>query len=257
MSIYKETYMVAAGMATAAAFMIRSPWAFYTASAIGTMISDPEGMEESAKKWRTSDRGGDTTELDELDTQLTNLRTQLQDQGKWEGEAFEAFDAVHKSYKQSLVNLKEIRNDTGDGVESTAGFYKVGAYICSTIAISMMALGIYKLVAKANPVTAATAEVADAAQGRITLAAVKQVVRKQAMVAGGLTFAMYSAVQASEAAGKVFPTLKAIPNEMTAMTSGKGTPFTQDGLTYDEDAGALMPKMDKSMNPYGGGSFET
>ncbi|MCK2221289.1 WXG100 family type VII secretion target [Actinomadura sp. ATCC 31491] len=257
MSVYKEFSMAAAFTATAAAFMIRSPWAFYVATGIGTMISDPEGMEESAKQWRTSDRGGLTDELDELDTQLAGLRTQLQEKGTWEGESFKAFDAVHTSYKDSLKQLKEVRNSTGDGVESTAGFYKVSVYACNAIALGMMAFGIWKLVSKANPVTAAVAEGSDPVVGRTFLTAAKQVLRKQVMVAGGLTFALYSAVQASEMSGKIFPSLKAIPTEMSSLQSGKGMPFTQDGMTYDENAGSLMPKMDESANPYGGGSFGT
>ncbi|MFG1941934.1 WXG100 family type VII secretion target [Nonomuraea sp. NPDC048826] len=247
MSFFKEVYWTAAGTATAAAFMIGQPWAFYVASGIGTMISDPEGMTESAQHWRTADRNGATTELDDLTTQLASLKTQLKDQGTWEGEAFTAFDEIHTSYTESVKQLKEIRNATGDAVDSSATFYKWGAVFCQTIALGMMALGIAKMIAKASPVSAVIAEGVAATFGKITLTAVKQVLWKQRWVAGGLGIALYTAVNMSEAAGKVFPTLKAIPTEMSMMEGGKLKPFMNDGMTYDENTGALLPKVDDSL----------
>ncbi|MEU6729012.1 WXG100 family type VII secretion target [Nonomuraea wenchangensis] len=258
MSIYKEISMAAAGTATASAFFIGQPWAFYVASAIGTLVSDPEGMETAAKNWRTSDHNGEVEELDKLDTELTNLKTQLQNDGTWEGDAFESFETVHTNYKNSLKQLKEVRNATGDGVNSTAGFYKVCTYLCSAIATAMAGLAVYKVASKASPLTAAFSEGVAAAFGKITLTAIKKVLGKQIMVAGGLTFALYTAIQTSEMAGKVFPTLKAIPTEMSLMQNGGGSPFTQDGLQYNEDAGALMPKMDEATaKKYGGGGLPT
>ncbi|MEZ7129209.1 WXG100 family type VII secretion target [Nonomuraea sp. AD125B] len=249
MSVYKEVSMAAAGTATASAFFIGQPWAFYVASAIGTLVSDPEGMETAANNWRTSDHHAEglVTELKSLDEQLTELKTTLQNDGTWEGEAFKSFETVHTSYKDSLKQLKEVRNATGDGVSSTAGFYKVCTYVCSAIAAAMAGLAIYKVASKASPLTAAFSEGVAAAFGKITLTAIKKVLGKQILVAGGLTWALYSAIQASEMAGKVFPSLKAIPTEMSTMQNGGGSPFTQDGLEYNEDAGSLMPKMDKSM----------
>ncbi|MEV5554299.1 hypothetical protein AB0L44_11615 [Nonomuraea wenchangensis] len=254
MSIYKEMSMAAAATALGSAFFIAQPWAFYVASAIGTLVSDPEGMENAAKNWRTSDHRGEVEELDKLDAELVNLKTQLQDDGTWEGEAFKSFETVHASYKDSLKQLKEVRNATGDGVDSTAGFYKVCTYVCCTIAAAMAGLAIYKVASKASPLTAAFSEGVAAAFGKITLTAIKKVLGKQIMVAGGLTFALYSAIQASEMAGKVFPTLKAIPTEMSTMQNGGKTPFTQDGLEYNEDAGSLMPKMDEATAKKYGGS---
>ncbi|MET8988934.1 hypothetical protein ABZW49_26085 [Nonomuraea wenchangensis] len=254
MSIYKEMSMAAAGTALASAFFIGQPWAFYLASALGTLISDPEGMDNAAKNWRTSDHSGEVEELDKLDTELTKLKTQLQDDGTWEGEAFKSFETVHTSYKNSLKQLKEVRNATGDGVSSTAGFYKKCTYVCWLVAAGMAGLAIYMVASKASPLTAAFSQGVAAAFGKITLTAIKKVLGKQIMVAGGLTFALYSAVQASEMAGKVFPTLKAIPTEMSTMQNGGGSPFTQDGLQYNEDAGSLMPKMDEATaKKYGGG----
>ncbi|MGA5756858.1 WXG100 family type VII secretion target [Nonomuraea bangladeshensis] len=247
MSIYKEMSMFAASTALASAFFIGQPWAFYVASAIGTLVSDPEGMETAAKNWRTSDHNGEVEELDKLDTELAGLKTQLQNDGTWEGEAFKSFEAVHTSYKDSLKQLKEVRNATGDGVDSTAGFYKVCTYLCNAIALSMAGLAVYKVASKASPLTAAFSEGVAAAFGKITLTAIKKVLGKQILVAGGLTYALYTAIQASEMAGKVFPSLKAIPTEMATMQNGGGPPFSQGGLEYNEDAGSLMPKMDKSM----------
>ncbi|WP_219495580.1 WXG100 family type VII secretion target [Nonomuraea coxensis] len=248
--------MGAASTAIVSAFFVGQPWAFYVAGAIGTLVSDPEGMDTAAENWRTTDhhKDGLVEELSTLDTRLTELKTQLQTDGTWKGEAFKSFEAVHTSYKDSLKQLKEVRNATGDGVSSTATFYKVSTVVCSAIAAAMAGLAIYKVASKASPLTAAFSEGIAAAFGKITLSAIKKVIGKRVMVIGGLIFALYSAKQASEMAGKVFPTLKAIPTEMSMMQKGGGTPFTQDGLTYNEDAGSLMPKMDEAtMKKYGGG----
>ncbi|MDA0637166.1 hypothetical protein OUY22_27510 [Nonomuraea sp. MCN248] len=246
MSIYKETYMGAAIMATLAAPMIMRPWAFYVAAALGTMISDPEGMMESAKEWKVND-------LVQLDGEIETLKTTLKDKGTWEGEAFEAFDKVHTSFKESLKNLNESRNATGEAVDSTAGFYKVGAFVCSAIAVGMMAYGIWKMVARSNPATAVAAEATDAAVGTPVTNTVKSMLKKHGIAVASLAGLLGMVKMQTESAGKVFPTLKAIPTEMSLMQSGGSKPFMNDGMTYDDNVGTLLPKMDESLTRPGGG----
>ncbi|TMR06651.1 WXG100 family type VII secretion target [Nonomuraea turkmeniaca] len=241
MSVYKETYMAATATAEVATAMILRPWALYVVAAIGTMISDPEGMAESAGGWRTD-------ELVTLGEQLDQLKTQLQEQGTWEGSAFDAFETVHTSFKNSINDLNEARNNTGDAVDSAAGFYRVGAIVCSAVAGAMLAFGIWKMFMRSNPATAVTAEVVDVAVGRAATSTIGTVVKRHAMVAGGMAMVLAAVVQQSKMTGKIFPTLEAMP---TAMTSG-GSTFTSDGMTYEEDMGALTPKMDDSVAETGG-----
>lgn len=249
MSVYKEMSMIAAGTAGLAAIFIGRPWAFYVAATLGTLINNPEGMDDSAENWTEA-----VAELKKLDEQLDALKQRLVDEGTWEGEAFKAFETVHATFKDSLKQLMDGRIATGDGVASTATFSKSTAVFDVALATTMSAFAGYMVGSRTSPITAAFAEGVAAAFGKVTLTAIKGVIRKQFMVAGVLTFLMYSAIQASEIAGKIFPTLKAIPTEMSAMGSGGGMAFTQDGLEYNEEAGSLMPKMDEATTKkYGGG----
>jgi uncharacterized protein YukE len=245
-------------VATAAAFMIMQPWAFYVAAALGTMISDPDGMAESAKGWRTADKDGLTAELDEVNEQVNALKTYLQEEGKWEGEAFSAFNEIQTSYTNSITQLKEIRNNTGDALDQTATFYTYATYFCAAVAGAMMGIALAKRAAQTNPVTLLPAEAASAAAGQAITKSVQSVIGKQLMVAGGLAFLLYQAKEMTHMSGKLFPTLDAIPSEMSVTADGSLLPFTNDGMTYQEGAG-LTPTGDYSTtdssttDPTGGG----
>lgn len=242
MSFYKGTFMVATSVATAAAVMIMRPWAFYVAAGLGTIVSNPEGMDESALNWKSGD-------LDALDKQLDDLKTQLKEQGTWEGQAFQNFEQVHKSFKESLGTLKEMREGTSEAVSSTSGFYKVLAYFCSAVALGMMAYAIWKMVARSNPATAAVAETTDAAVGATTTKVMKGALLKHAVAVGILASLLLVVKGQTQAAGKLFPNLKAIPTEMNAMQNGnfRLKPFTNDGLVYDPNTGALLPKSTETL----------
>ncbi|MFB4282587.1 MULTISPECIES: WXG100 family type VII secretion target [unclassified Nonomuraea] len=245
MSIYKETYMAAASTALVAAGMIWRPWGFYVAATIGTMISDPEGMTESAAGWRTE-------ELVTLGAQLDALKTQLKDQGTWEGSAFDAFESVHTSFKNSIDDLNAARDDTGQAVDSAAGFYRVGAIVCSAVALAMLGWGIAKMAMRFNPATAVAAETTDAAVGNAATSTIRTVAKRHLMVAGGMAAVLAVVVQQSKMTGKIFPTLEAMPTQMSTMQNGGSTPFTNDGMTYDEDMATLTPQIDETMTQGGG-----
>lgn len=233
---------IAAGVAAMAAPVIMQPWAFYVASALGTMIADPDGMKASAERWRTTDhRNGVTAELDELNQQMSALKTQLHEKGKWEGGASEAFDNIHAGYMQSVSQLKGIRNATGDALDSTADFWNVATYFCCAIAGAMAGIALAKAMARGSLIGALPVEAASAAAGQGILTAVRGMMGKQLLVAGGLSYALYTAVQASEMSGKIFPTAKAMPTEMT--TAGQ-MPF--NGAQYDKTMG-LTEKYDESL----------
>ncbi|WP_188191151.1 WXG100 family type VII secretion target [Nonomuraea sp. SYSU D8015] len=247
---YKDLYMTGAGAAMLGAAMIWRPWPFYVAAAIGTMVSDPNGMDHSAGQWRTN-------ELDTLSGELRTLRDQLKEKGKWEGKASEAFDSVYTSYNDSIKQLKEIRDNTADGVGSTANFYKVGAGVCMAIGLGVYAFGLWKMAMRSTPPTALAAEAADAAVGKATLTVIGNVVKKQGMVVIGLGTLLSMAVTQTKMSGKIFPTLEAaIPTNTMSTPNGK-MPFTNDGMTYDPNMGALTPKMDESLGaPLGGGNLK-
>ncbi|NRQ39075.1 WXG100 family type VII secretion target [Nonomuraea sp. NN258] len=250
----KAIYLTAAGLAVTAAFMIRQKWAFYVAAAIGLMVADPGGMSNSAMIWRTTDQGGSTAELDELDRSLDRLKDRLKEEGKWDGQAFDTFAGVHETFKKSLKTLKETRNDTGQAVDQTAAVYHYGAYVCLAVASAMMVLGVIRLASSFNPFTAAASEVATAAAGAATTQTVRQMLMKQGKLVAILATILYMVVQQTEAMGKIFPTLKAMPTPMSV--GGASTEFAGAGLQYDEKTGSLMPKMDESLmnGQYPGGT---
>ncbi|MGW4792824.1 WXG100 family type VII secretion target [Nonomuraea sp. NPDC004297] len=244
MSYYQQTYYAAATMAGVAAGFILKPWAFTVTIAIGTMISNPEGMQEAASGWSTG-------ELETLDQELDALKTSLQENGTWEGEAFTAFEEIHGRFKESIANLDEVRSSTGEAVNSAASLYVVGAWVCMSVALAMMAWAIVKRVLSLNPAGAVAAATADSALGMRILQAIQTFVSKhRLMVFGGLAAVMAMSVFQSKATGQIFPGLEAMPAsemDMGAMT------FTSDGMTYDENVASLMPEVDETMAQDTGG----
>ncbi|TDD25146.1 hypothetical protein [Nonomuraea diastatica] len=262
MSVYKEMYMSAAGSAMAASLALRTPWASYMALAIGTMVSDPEGMMDAARQWRTADHSGGTEELDQLDQQLDDLKAQLKDQGTWEGQAFDSFETVHTSFKESLQQLKETRNATGDGVDAQADFFKWGAIACMALAMFMWTVVIvrYWSLITSGP-GAVAGKIWETRAGLKGLSITREMLKKHGKAVVGLSLLLFMLKQLTENVGKIFPTLEAIPTQMSSMQSGTSMAFTNDGLTYDKDMGALSPQMDESaeggmgMPPSAGGGM--
>lgn len=243
MSVYQQTYWTAVSMATAAAFVIKDRWAFTIVAAMGTMISDPEGMAESASGWSTG-------ELETLSGELDALKTALQENGTWEGEAFTAFEEIHGRFKESVTALEESRNSTGEAVGSTASFYAVGAIVCASIAAVMVAWAAVVLFSSVTPTSFIAAKINGFAVGRMLISLVKGILSKHRMVLIGLTAVIGMAVFQSRATGQVFPGLEAMPAsemDMGAMT------FTSDGMTYDENVASLMPEVDETMAQDTGG----
>ncbi|MGI5283932.1 WXG100 family type VII secretion target [Nonomuraea polychroma] len=247
---HKDAFSTAATTATMAAGMIWQPWAWYVAAAIGTFVSDPDGMEESARNWRTSDKGGVTTELDDLITELNTLKDQLKNKATWEGGAFQTFEGVHSTFIESVEQLKTVRDDTGDAVDSNAAFLKVVAVIALAIAGLMLALGIYLMVWRLHPLTAPFAIGGVAAVGQTILTAVKGFVTKNWKVAAVVAGIMLAAAELTRMTGQVFPTLEAVPSATPFPFLGLGgshegltnlpQSFMNDGMTYEEGAGLMQ-----------------
>ncbi|MGP3955561.1 WXG100 family type VII secretion target [Nonomuraea sp. 3N208] len=254
MSIYKEMYLGAAATAIGAALLIRSSWASYVAAAIGTMVSDPEGMTDAAMSWRTTDQSGSTAELDQLETQLDSLKTQLQEEGTWEGEAFNSFATIHTSFKESVQQLKETRNSTGEAVDSSADFFRWGAIACTAIAGFMLIVAISKWASNlGGPIGRAAGWLWEKAAGQATLTITKAMLKRHGIAIAALGGLLYMLKAQTESTGKIFPTLEAMPTQMTALESGDTIPFTYDGMIYEEGAG-LVPTGDYSTtDPTGGG----
>jgi hypothetical protein len=241
-------YKVAAVTAAAASVMIMRPWAFYVTAMIGTMVSNPGGMAQSAKNWKSLDHQGLMGELDELDAGLVQLKKQLKEAGKWEGTAADTFEGIHKSFMDAIKSLKETRNNTGDAVGTAAEVYHYGAIVCTVVAGSMFILGVYLMASRGTPLTAVFAEGISSIRGAMTMQAVKKVLMKHLMVAGALGGVLYMTIQQTEMTGKLFPGLEAsIPTEMSDLQSGGMPPFSDAGMTYDEKMGGLTVKMDDSL----------
>lgn len=244
---YKTAYIAATAAALGAAFLIGRPWAFYIPSLMGTMISDPDGMTESAQNWSTS-------ELTALKKDLEDVKTYLEDNGTWEGDAFKAFESVHASFLESIEALDEARNNTGEAVGSTAAYYKGGAILCLGVAALMWEFAGWKNVIRLIlPGGPAAAEAADAAVGAAVTTTMRSSLTKHGFVIAALVGLLGLLKSQMQTAGKALPMLEAIPTQATtAVNSGDYTmPFMNDGLEYNEGTG-LTPKMDKTMTPRGG-----
>ncbi|MFC4120088.1 WXG100 family type VII secretion target [Nonomuraea zeae] len=233
----KGLYMTAFTTASAAALVIRRPWANYVILTIGIMISDPGRMSSSADTWRTIDRGGMTSELDALGNELTTLKTTLADQ--WEGAAFEKFTEAYNEFTKSLDTLKSTRNNAGEAIDQSAKLYYWGARICGLIAGLMAA---YATLLVAFRFSAPfVSQVVDFKLGKIAVEATRKVALKHGIALGVLAGLMYTAITQSEASGKAFPMMQAIPTEISALKSGAMPEFTNVGVDYDIPSGQLLP----------------
>ncbi|TYB64387.1 hypothetical protein FXF51_21995 [Nonomuraea sp. PA05] len=238
-------YWTAFGMASfAATVLIRRPWAFYIVAMIGVMISSPGRMSDSAKSWRTTENGGTASELADLQKMLEELKATLQDKEKatWEGAAFEQFQVAYDAFTKSIESLKSTRDTTGEAVDQSAKLYHAGAYACMGIASFLMAIGVTLEVLRRNLLTAAFAQKLSEKLGRAAAKAGKNLLVKHGMALTVFVGLLYMVTQQSETAGKLFPTLTAIPTELDVLKSG-GVPEFGDSasLVYDETSGKLTP----------------
>lgn len=242
----KNAFAAAASMSTAAAFMIAQPWAFYVAIAIGTLVSNPDGMADSAKNWRTRDEDGVTEELDQLLRELNLLKERLEKEATWEGGAFQSFEQVHSNFVASIGDLKEIRNETGSSVSSTAEFLKIVSWVVFGIAAVMFAWGVFCFATRWHPVAAVTVYGLSAALGKAILAALRKILANNVRAMGILALVMTGVVTYTQTTARMFPTLDPVPRD----TSMKGDPtdpssmkmpFMNVGMEYDERSGTLTP----------------
>ena len=244
----KALYYVAAATSATGALMIRRPWAYYVTLMIGLMISDPGQMSESAKAWRTTDNGGSTSELIALRGELSTLRNTLKEEGKWEGEAFERFDAAYQDFNKSLKMLETTRNSTGEAVDQSAKLFFGGAVVCNVIADFMFLYGVALMLLRYNVYGNFIAQALDIQVSKVAVQSVKKVLIRHGIAVGVLSTVMYQAMQMAETSGKLFPTMKSLPTELSNLKSGGMAEFTNSGLEYDEQAGSLTPKVDDSLS---------
>ncbi|WP_327087490.1 hypothetical protein OIE66_34955 [Nonomuraea sp. NBC_01738] len=235
-------FKTAAATALTAALMIRQPWAFYVAAAMGTLISDPAAMDARAKQWCTPDQQGTAKDVDDLIASVGAMKKELYDAGKWDGGAYEQFVTVCDDYVKSLTQIKSGRNDTGTACRQAAKFYFMVAIILQGIALLMLGLGVFKTLSSANPATGFMAELAALRQGGMLWSKIRSIMFKQGLIAGGLATIFFMVSSNTEMSGKLFPH-KAIPTEMSTMKNGGLPEFMNAGLEYDQTTG-FTPKVD-------------
>ncbi|MFI7469634.1 WXG100 family type VII secretion target [Nonomuraea sp. NPDC049646] len=239
----KGLYYKALATASGAAVLIRRPWAFYIVAMIGLMISDPGRMSGSSKTWRTTDNGGTTSELAALEEQLKQLQATVTGTGTtWEGTAREKFDEAYADFTKSLATLRSTRNATGEAVDQSAKLYHVGALTFMSIAGMMLT---YALAVLAVQRYVDFAYVLDFKVGKAAVSAGRKVLIKHGIAVTVLGTLFYQAVQQSEASGKLFPTMKGIPNELDTLKSGDMPEFSNAALEYSVESHSLIPKQDK------------
>ncbi|GAA2207377.1 hypothetical protein GCM10009850_028350 [Nonomuraea monospora] len=236
-------YWVAFSMASfAATALIRRRWAFYIVAMIGVMISDPGQMSQSARIWRTTENGGTASELADLQKRLEELKAALQEKGTWEGGAFEQFQVAYDAFTESIESLKSTRDTTGEAVDQSAKLYHAGAIACMVIASTLMAIGVAVQVLRRNLLTISAAEKLSKWLGETAEKAGKNLLIKHGMALTLFLGLLYTVTAQSETAGKMFPTLTAIPTELDVLKSG-GMPEFGDtaSLVYNEETGKLTP----------------
>ncbi|MEV4395655.1 WXG100 family type VII secretion target [Nonomuraea sp. NPDC049607] len=241
----KGLYITAVGIASGATVLIRRPWAFYIVAMIGLMTSDPGRMSGSSKTWRTTDNGGTTSELAALEEQLKQLQATVTGTGTtWEGTAREKFDEAYADFTKSLATLRSTRNATGEAVDQSAKLYYAGAITCVGVASLMMAVAWTLFYVRRNVFTSPLGEVIQIRLARTAVGSVRKVLIKHGIAVTVLGTLFYQAVQQSEASGKLFPTMKGIPNELDTLKSGDLPEFSTAALEYSVETHSLVPKQD-------------
>ncbi|MFI7130791.1 WXG100 family type VII secretion target [Nonomuraea sp. NPDC050153] len=243
----KTLYSAAAASAAIASGIILRPWAAYVTAMIGLMISDPGQMSASAKTWRTTDNGGQAYELFLLQTDLAVIKASLQNKDKaaWDGAAFDQFDQAHQKFLDSLKVLESARNSTGEAVDQSAKLYYQGARICVGIAALMMAYAIKLLICSTNPVAYFKARLDEIKTAKAAVGTGKSLLLKHGIAIGALTYLLFQVIEHTENTGQAFPTVKAIPSELSALKPGASPEFDSAALEYVEESGKLAkPQLD-------------
>ncbi|MEV4381455.1 hypothetical protein [Streptosporangium sp. NPDC049644] len=238
----KAMYIWAAGESAFAAIVLISPAAKYIALMIGTMISDPAGMQKLADQWRDSKLGGESVDLGALEAAVADQKAKAET-GGWKGEARQLFDSSSDTFLQEMNKLANHRISAGDTVEQTALIFHYGALVVFWAAKLMDILAGAALAATLIPVLRGPTQVA--IQGALKkigdgLVALIRMKKKGVLTAAGILgiVNMYSATQA-----QLFPALEAI----TDKTPDFG------GAGFDHQSGRLVPSMDLSAaQPKGG-----
>ncbi|WP_449066129.1 WXG100 family type VII secretion target [Planomonospora algeriensis] len=235
----KDMYIAGVTLATIAAGILRRPMAFSVVATLGLMVSDPGAMSAAAREWEKAD-------LDGLKTEIGRLRETLKKDGKWEGEAFAAFDAAVQKFNEELGNAQNLRKGMGDTLDQTALVYHVGAIIALSIGTIMMTLAGLSILFLANPGGKVAFEIALTGVLNTIDKAVKSMVKKKMTAAAVVAGILYGVSTLQDNAAKLFFGMKAMP---------QGTPeFTQAGLTYDPSAGLKKTELPGlNMNPQLGG----
>ncbi|NUW30219.1 hypothetical protein HTZ77_02070 [Nonomuraea sp. SMC257] len=242
-----ERIMAAAiATATAAAGLIGGKWPWYVVGIMGTLYGHVSGMGQTTQLWKTTGEQGLIGELDELMEDMAAFKKRLQDEGKWEGSAWEAFEGVYDSFRKGAEDLGKLRNLNGDGVKAAEKIFGYVVLLCGVVATGMLIFGIRKrIMSLVHPAGAVIAEGESAVQGATTTGVAKGTAKKQLMVLASLGGVLYMANQQAEMTGKLFPMMKTgLPTEMSSLKNGTGMPpFSGTALQYDKSLG-LSQKMD-------------
>jgi hypothetical protein len=239
----KAMYIAAAAEAAAAAVVLMSPIAKSIAVMIGTMISDPGGMQRLAEQWRDSKLGGEAVDLNDLKATITDLRA-LAEAGGWKGEARQLFDSSSAAFLEETAKLENHRVSAGDTVEQAALIFHVGAQVVFWAAQLMAYLAAVALATMVVPAMRVSAQIAihqtlrSVGQGLVALIRTKMKVILSATAVLGIVN-MYSATQA-----RLLPGLEAVTDK---------TP-DYAGLGFDYRSGSLVPSLDLggTQQPSGG-----
>ncbi|GGK50549.1 hypothetical protein Ppa06_09060 [Planomonospora parontospora subsp. parontospora] len=235
----KDMYIAAVALATIAAGVLRRPMAFSIVATLGLMVSDPGAMNAAAKEW-------DKADLDQLKREITELKETLRKDGKWEGEAFAAFDAAVLKFNDELGNAQNLRKGMGDALDQTALVYHVGAIIAMSVAVIMQALAALSIVFLVHPGGKVAFEVALTGVLNSIDKAVKAMAKKKMTAAGVVAGILYGVATLQDNMGKLFFGMKAMP---------EGTPeFTKAGLNYDPASGLKkteLPSLNMNLNQGG------
>ncbi|MBG0815338.1 WXG100 family type VII secretion target [Planomonospora sp. ID82291] len=233
----KQMYYAAVALAVIAAGVLRRPLAYSVVATLGLLVSDPGAMSTAAKEW-------DQADLDGLKREITALKERLKKDGKWEGEAFKAFDEAVMKFNEELGNAQNLRRGMSDALEQTALVYHVGAIIAMSVAVILQSLAALSIVFLANPGGKVAFEIALNGVLNTIDKALKSMVGKKRLTVGKVAAILYGVAVLHANMGKLFVGMKAMP---------EGTPdFSQAGLTYDPAAGLKKSEL-PNMNPNPGG----
>ncbi|WP_214320862.1 hypothetical protein [Nonomuraea sediminis] len=235
-------YTLAAAMASSAAYFLRRPSAWGIAAAITATTADPHSVSQAAVQLRTEDKGGQTKEIAQIETEVTKLLDFLKDEAKYAGTTADVVRGQLTKFLEETKKVPDLFNAPADTLDAAAKKYNALSYVALGLATALWAWRILEQVSWCtwvNPAARMTYEVSKEMGLRALWAIAKPLLGKAAMfatAAGGLF--TYVMMKSQEQAMHFNDVKASLPAD-----------FSGTGLAYDPKSGMVPKSVGQSQIP--------